>query len=224
MLETMLKLQQKLNDDTNGLGWERGVTNRGKVINWRRCIWLESAELVESYPWKHWKSIDAQPNYENIRIEIVDIWHFVMSEALRLNRVERNENIKQLAQDISSTKAYQEFLSQKEEIPRDIYKQIEIVESFVASVFAKDSIEDLTASFFEVARVGGLNINSLYQLYIGKNILNQFRQDNGYKEGTYIKIWDKREDNVVMQEILQKNPNISPQELYKALEEAYPNE
>ncbi len=224
MLETMLRLQQKLNDDTNGLGWEDGVTNRGKIINWRRCIWLESAELVESYPWKHWKSIDAKPDYENIKIEIVDIWHFVMSEALRLNKIERDGDIKKLSKNISSTKAYQEFLGQNKDILDDIYKQISIVEDFVASIFSKASIEEITSSFFNVARVGDLNINSLYKLYIGKNILNKFRQEHGYKEGTYIKIWKNREDNVVMQEILQNSSNITPKELYEALERKYPNE
>ena len=42
------------------------------------------------------------------------------------------------------------------------------------------------------------------KLYIGKNCLNQFRQDNGYKEGHYIKVWNGKEDNVVMVEILEK--------------------
>ncbi|TNF45193.1 MAG: dUTPase, partial [Epsilonproteobacteria bacterium] len=56
-----------------------------------------------------------------------------------------------------------------------------------------------------------------------KNILNQFRQDHGYKEGTYIKIWNGEEDNVTMQRVLEANEDVSPDELYQALEEAYPN-
>ncbi|MCK5855130.1 MAG: dUTP diphosphatase, partial [Sulfurovaceae bacterium] len=52
----MLSLQQQLNDATNGENWEEGVTKNGKKIDWRRCIYLEAAELVESYPWKHWKN------------------------------------------------------------------------------------------------------------------------------------------------------------------------
>ena len=68
----------------------------------------------------------------------------------------------------------------------------------------------------------GLNLDSLYKLYIGKNILNQFRQDHGYKEGSYIKEWNGEEDNVTMQRILDHTPQISPEELYRKLEEAYP--
>ena len=66
------------------------------------------------------------------------------------------------------------------------------------------------------------NLDALYQLYVGKNILNQFRQDQGYKEGSYIKVWNGQEDNVIMQSILEENHEISPEELYRALEEAYP--
>ena len=49
----MLLLQQQLNDATNGSGWENGVTKNGKLIDWKRCAYLECAELIESYPWKH---------------------------------------------------------------------------------------------------------------------------------------------------------------------------
>lgn len=34
-----------------------------------------------------------------------------------------------------------------------------------------------------------------FKQYTGKNVLNVFRQDHGYKAGTYIKVWDGREDN-----------------------------
>ncbi len=72
-----------------------------RVIDWNRCIYMEVAELINSYPWKHWKDIDAKADYENIQIEIVDIWHFVMSEALRVYRVEERGDIDMLGRDIS---------------------------------------------------------------------------------------------------------------------------
>ena len=59
-LQLMLKMQQSLNDETNGLGWENGYTNKNKLISWRRCIYMECAELIDSFAWKHWKSIDAK--------------------------------------------------------------------------------------------------------------------------------------------------------------------
>ena len=77
-------------------------------------------------------------------------------------------------------------------------------------------------TFIDVAMESGLNLDKLYSLYTGKNILNQFRQDHGYKEGSYIKIWNGEEDNVTMQRILAEQSDITPEALYSALEKAYP--
>jgi len=220
-IETMLRLQQELNDTTNGTGWEHGITKNDKEIDWRRCIWLEAAELVESYPWKHWKNITADPDYANIKIEAVDIWHFVMSEALRVYAVEGLGDIAALTDAMSRTEAYRAFVEGAGEVPSDPYEQIAEVEQLVAMLFGGASVEEWTAQFYRVALQSGLDLDELYRLYIGKNILNRFRQDHGYKEGTYIKIWHGEEDNVVMQRILTARPDILPEELYAALEEQY---
>ena len=39
-------------------------------------------------------------------------------------------------------------------------------------------------------------------LYVGKNVLNLFRQDHGYRDGRYRKSWQGREDNEVLAELL----------------------
>ncbi|MCH9740317.1 MAG: dUTP diphosphatase [Epsilonproteobacteria bacterium] len=218
----MLKLQQELNDATNGLNWEEGITKNGKKIDWRRCIYLEAAELVESYPWKHWKNIDASPDYENIKIELVDIWHFVMSEALRLYKVEGLGSIEALANNITAMSAC-ELLANGSDEELDNYEQIALVEEMMIKIlFCSKDIDELTASFLTVTAKLGLNLAELYALYIGKNILNKFRQEHGYKEGSYIKVWNGQEDNVVMQSLLAQKSDITPDELYTALEEAYP--
>ena len=221
-IKAMLTLQQQLNDATNGKDWESGHTQHGKSIDWRRCIYLEAAELIESYPWKHWKNIDAKPDYENIKIEAVDIWHFVMSEALRLYKVKEKGSIEDLAIAISQEEGYKGFVDNTSISYQDHYTEIATVEDFIKSLFCSEPIEVLVSKFFGVAQLSGLDLEKLYLLYIGKNILNTFRQDHGYKEGSYLKLWKGREDNVLMQEILESNRNISPEMLYKKLEEIYP--
>ena len=215
---TMLKLQQQLNDNTNGIGWEEGRTKQGKIINWKRCIYLEAAELIESYPWKHWKSIDAKVDYENVKIELVDIWHFVMSEMLRVNKIEGdNLSIEDLA-----NKAQSILDSIKiDNVENNYYKQIDYIENFIKMLLCNFELDNFIKSYFELNYKLGLSFDELYKLYIGKNILNQFRQDNGYKDGTYIKVWNGKEDNVVMQDILDKNSNIQPEELMNKLNEIY---
>lgn len=220
-IEIMLKLQQELNDATNGKGWERGVTNRGKLIDWRRCILLEASELIDSYPWKHWKSIDEAPNYDNIMIEAVDIWHFVMSEALRLNAINGSGDIKELAKNIENLDSYKRFINGEYKKADDFYGEIAKVEEMIANLYSNESIDVMIDDFFAVANQSNLNLDTLYKLYIGKNILNRFRQDNGYKEGKYIKEWNGLEDNVVMQEILSSQSDITPEQLYKELQKRY---
>ncbi|GIU00489.1 dUTPase [Sulfurovum sp. TSL6] len=218
----MLLLQQQLNDATNGEGWEKGITKNGKLIDWKRATYLECAELIESYPWKHWKNIDAEPDYANIRIEAVDIWHFIMSQGLEDYKMKNLGCIDTLSRSISKLPNFQNFLADIIPTTKDHYAQIEVVENLMRTIFCEDSTEKLMEAFIDVAVQSGLNLDALYKLYVGKNILNQFRQDHGYKEGTYIKIWNSEEDNVVMQRVLEENEDVTPDGLYKALEEAYP--
>jgi len=213
----MLRLQQRLNDSTNGENWEYGVTKSGKVIDWNRCIYMEVAELINSYPWKHWKDIDAKADYENIKIEIVDIWHFVMSEALRVYRVEERGDIDMLARDISNIAL---SIDGKSIDHSNIYREIGLVEEILNSIFSKSGIDDLISKFFKVVDIA-LDRDELYRLYIGKNVLNIFRQNNGYRDGTYLKVWGDREDNVVLQDIVDSNRDITADTLYSKLEIEY---
>ena len=80
--------------------------------------------------------------------------------------------------------------------------------------------------FGAILRTCEIPFDSLYQFYIGKNVLNRFRQDHGYKTGGYVKNWDGREDNEVLSEIL-KNQTLEGDDLetqiYSALEFNYPD-
>ncbi len=129
--------------------------------------------------------------------------------------------IDDLAATIESLENYSEFTTDITPTSKDHYEQIEVVEDLMRVLFCNESPEALMKAFIEVAGQPGLNLETLYQLYIGKNILNKFRQDHGYKEGSYIKIWNGEEDNVIMQRILADHPTITPDELYKELEEVY---
>ena len=218
----MLELQQELNDATNGENWEEGLTKNNKRIDWRRCIYLEAAELIDSYPWKHWKNIDASADYENIKIEIVDIWHFVMSEALRLYKVKNLGSIADIAKAVTQMQGFDQFLEAKKSEQLDPYEEIELVEEMIKTLFCNEDINTLIISFLTMSTKLNLKLPELYTLYIGKNILNKFRQNHGYKEGSYIKEWDGVEDNVIMQKILASRNDITPEALYNALEKAYP--
>lgn len=218
-IREMLSMQATLNEMTNGADWKGGQTELGKPIDWRRCIFMEAAELIDSYPWKHWKSVDAPIDLENARVELVDIWHFLMSLALEHFEVEQAAKLLDKAfQDSAET----EYHLDKMSVP----DQVRIHEMLMSLALERGPVDKpylsaLAEAFFNACQIVTLSFDQLYQIYMAKNVLNKFRQDNGYKEGTYTKVWNGKEDNVVMFEIIETLPSFSGDQLYIRLEEIY---
>ncbi len=219
----MLQLQQQLNDSTNGEDWEKGVTKNAKSIDWKRCIYMECAEMIDSFAWKHWKSINSEPDWDNLKIEVVDVWHFVMSEALRDASANFRGSIDELALTISQIPSYRALDNDEASFAEPEVVMAKVEELMFDSLrHGPFHLEPVMRNFFELVRISGLNLTSLYRLYVGKNILNQFRQDNGYKEGTYIKVYDGVEDNIVMKRIWEESSDeLKPRELYMQLQRRY---
>ena len=216
-LEEMFLLQKQLNDSTNGLNWELGVNKFGKEINWLRCIHMEAAELIDSTPWKHWKNIEAKSDMDNIHVELVDIWHFLMSYILQETNVPKAVSLvnTHCIYESNEDVDYKVMISETEKLS---YIAIAIETGNMPSF---SGIERFIDQFFRTCKISGLSFNWLQKLYIGKNCLNKFRQDNGYKEGSYIKIWNGSEDNVIMVELLKDIENVNFDDLYNKLGNAY---
>jgi hypothetical protein len=78
--------------------------------------------------------------------------------------------------------------------------------------------------FWNLLTAAKLDFDALYRSYVGKNVLNFFRQDHGYKEGTYIKQWAGREDNEHLVELvadLDTGAEDFADRLYQALVQRY---
>ena len=221
MILEMFRLQQKLNDETNGKGWEKGYTKQGRIINWNRCIYMECAELIDSFNWKHWKDIDIAPDWDNITIELVDIWHFVMSLGLEFYYNEKLGTAEDIVREISDSQYFDQFcLDPVKPDNDDAMLIVSVIEHFMKDALDAKPFYKLSDDFFETAIQCGVNIDTLYKYYVAKNVLNKFRQDNGYKEGTYQKVWNGKEDNVVLSEMLEKGP-MGIEAIYVALQTEY---
>ncbi len=212
-LTEMMKLQDKLNNETNGSGWTSGTTKEGNEIDWYRCARMEAAELVDSFQWKHWKDLNGATDEANVVIELVDIWHFLMSINIGDKfSVEMIENVVVQTSPLLRVK-------------HDRKSRISFIEDFMKYTFIYDT-GTLNVKFFTMLFGNGVDMDLLYKTYIGKNVLNTFRQNNGYKVGTYIKNWDgdKKEDNEYLQDILNVNNDLTYDELYGKLEVIYIDE
>jgi len=84
---------------------------------------------------------------------------------------------------------------------------------------------------FDVPVVPGLlagldrGFDDLYRSYVGKNVLNFFRQDHGYRDGSYVKTWQGREDNEHLVEVLAGLDSDAPDyraAVYAGLAARYP--
>lgn len=174
---------------------------------WYRAIWIECAELMDHYGgWKWWKS--AEKDVEQAMLEIVDIWHFGLSI-----RISRDKNYPVAAQQIVD-----EWLVP--ETSRGFLQDVERLASF-----ALREKEFLIAIVPPLLDDIGRGFDDLYRAYIGKNVLNFFRQDHGYRDGSYIKSWTGREDNEHLVEILSDldADNLDFQaQVYAGLKQRYP--
>jgi len=219
----MLQLQNQLNNATNGEEWTKGITKNNKEINWRRCIYMESAEMIDSFPWKHWKNIEVEPDWDNLQIEVVDVWHFIMSLAIEQYAQNMRGGVEDIALNISDMQSFEAVEAATESAFSDQKSVLSKVEDIMRTVLVKESVDldTLLDDFFALVSMSGLNLESLYRLYVGKNILNQFRQDHGYKDGSYIKVWDGEEDNVVMKRIWEENGDLTPEKLSHELTKYY---
>ena len=175
-------------------------------FEWYRAAWIECGELIDHYGYKWWKK--QQPDMEQVWLEIIDIWHFGMSALF----VE-GKSIEQIAGEIA------EDLAGHEPSGLDLREATEAL-----ALHALQSRSFSPARFRDLMLAAGMEFAELYTAYVGKNVLNFFRQDHGYKEGTYIKNWLGREDNEHLVELvapLDKDAEDFAMQVYHALESRY---
>jgi len=83
-LERIFAMQQELNGRIGVSLEDLDEAEQTKwALNYARAMQQELAELVDSFPWKWWaryQSLDLQ----NARVEVVDLFHFLVSLAQTL--------------------------------------------------------------------------------------------------------------------------------------------
>lgn len=211
--KTMLSLQHSMNTKVDP-DW---VQARYPYL---RAVAIEGAEAIEHHGWKWWKKQEL--DLPQLQMELIDIWHFILSELLLRSHdsgtdpqqaldtaLQDSENISQVRLD------GKEFMLTE----MDLLSKLELLIGL--SVARRIEL----AVFASIMADCQLDWTELFRQYVGKNVLNMFRQDKGYKSGTYLKVWNGREDNEYLVDIihaLDANSTDFKEAIYAALDTAYP--
>lgn len=191
---------------------ERTVSNwMAQDLDWDSAILVEVAEAVDSTDWKWWKH--GQTDLDNLRVEAVDLLHFLISKAL--NQYRDSDFVVKTLLDISqhqkpNTLAAVEWLKQ------------------IALYTLENKVIKALQSLFGLFSVLDMDLTRVHQAYITKNLLNHYRQDRGYKDpaGDYLKIINGEEDNQVFARLVSNvaeeviDLEILRATLFKAMDQA----
>ena len=181
IFEKMVKLQHQFNKQV-------AEDYLDKNFNWNSAIIAESGELLDSLGYKWWKK--QEPDMENVKVEAIDLLHFVISDRIQKNKKMYSEKE---SLEMTFVELYNEFNNVK------VLRDYSTLEDMIFYLIATNSyrINVMKRIFTKLE----MSNEDVYIAYITKNCLNKFRQDNGYKDGSYIKNWNGREDNIVAFEI-----------------------
>ena len=187
-LDAMLKMQDEMNSKVNP-EWVAAKNN------WHRAILVESVEAIEHHGWKWWKKQDH--DIAQLRMELVDIWHFMLSALIQ----SKHGNI-----PLAKMEMVSEFNLHQKSVQFDNQyfnlAQMAVLDKLDLLAGVAAAKRTNLALFESLLLECGMDWLELFKQYVGKNVLNIFRQDHGYKAGTYTKVWDGREDNEHLLEII----------------------
>ena len=202
----MLQMQHRMNSRVH----EDWINQH---FEWYRATWIECGELMDHVGYKWWKK--QTPDMEQVRLEVVDIWHFGLSALF-----ETDTDLEALAGEIANDfAAGASAVSDEQSASQRIHAATEAL--------AQHALETKGFSvplFHALMQACDLSADALYRHYVGKNVLNFFRQDHGYQDGTYIKEWQGREDNEHLSELLESLDATAagfPEAVYEALTSRY---
>lgn len=199
MYEKMLRLQAKFNQVLDA-GWPFAPTvERDDVA----AMVEEFGEFIGHTGYHWWKNTEM--NERQALMELVDIWHFMMSFHMEHFANEEHGDLDALVEALASTYEH-EWANKQEQASSMSVRDLQFnLGAWLNSVAldVEECLEPALLSLFALLQKLGVSEEKFFAMYVGKNALNHFRQQNGYKQGTYRKVWaDGREDNEHMFDII----------------------
>lgn len=194
LIDAMFRIQNALNTKSYNTDWiAKGKTEE---FDYAMAAGDEAHEFARSLPFQWWTKDKA--DRQNQVTELVDAWHFVMSQMI----IDEDGRVEDAAwTGLGAFKTAQMLGTEP-----TAQKQMKL---FVAALYTHNTPEarfSYSVAFFLLCKKADVSLNLLYARYIAKSTLNKFRVANGYKAGTYKKIWEvdgeKGEDNYFLSQFV----------------------
>ena len=209
-LITMLELQMKMD---SSIKTDVPFSHR----DYLRAACLEASEAIDHHGWKWWKH--QKKNLAQLKMELIDIWHFYFSTYLYRDNLDISSAQKTLDYDLNNDNS-------KIMLDNKIYELLHmtILEKLdlLIGLSAVKRTEPIV--LMSLCLDCELSPSEIFKQYVQKNTLNLFRQANGYNLGTYKKVWNDKEDNETLVELAAQLNSTDPlysKKLWTLLDESY---
>jgi hypothetical protein len=223
-LITMFNLQQQINAVVDS----KWLDSRYPYL---RAVVVEGVEAMEHHGWKWWKK--QTKDLKQLQMELVDIWHFAMSWMLldcydgvtekNPSRISDNTVAELSADTLGIIREWDKFKGTVGDIKES--NAVDILQYVVGHAALHNTFS--IGAFAELLQYCELSWNDLFKMYVLKNTLNIFRQQHGDKQGSYVKVWNGKEDNVWLVELsndMDVTESTFFDSLYQKLETTYQRE
>lgn len=199
MFTQIIKKQIELNER---------ITPDWRQKDWELAIITECAEAIESTPWKWWKG-GGVTDIDNLKVEAIDLLHFIISYGL--SHLYESENIDYVVKDFSGKLLEEWHMAERDVAINGSAPHTDTLKLFLGAVLSYHEPSPLRFSkasywLFALMLDLGMDIHEVRAMYFAKNLLNEYRQERGYKDpnSNYPKVINGVEDNVRFMAIVKE--------------------
>lgn len=148
-------------------------------FDWETAVNDECLEILGHLGWKWWKDNYKQgiteANKPQIKLELIDLLHFVVSSRLE-NSPEPEYGFLDIVINTAFEPAHYGF-----------YESVKILQQ---DALHYGITGDTVIFLSRLMHLLDMDAQEILETYTQKYVLNKFRQDHGYKDGSYVKEWE----------------------------------
>jgi dimeric dUTPase (all-alpha-NTP-PPase superfamily) len=154
-------------------------------FDWETAVNDECLEILGHLGWKWWKDKTykqgvTEANKAQIKLELIDLLHFVVSSRIE-NAPDGENGFLEVGINVAFDPTGYGFYESVKTLQQDALHY----------GINTDTVQFLT----RLMHLVDMTEQEILETYTQKYVLNKFRQDHGYKDGSYVKEWEL-EDNL----------------------------